>query len=366
MKLLIINSVCGIRSTGRICTDIAKEYEQKGYEVKIAYGREIVPEEFKRFATRIGNKHLVWLNALLCRLLDNDGFAAKSATKKFIKWAEEYNPDELWIHNLHGYYINIELLFAWIKSRPKMKVKWTLHDCWSFTGHCPYFTYAKCEKWKTQCANCPQKERYPKSNFCDNSKSNFLRKRMLFNGVNDMLLITPSKWLANLVKESFLRYYPVEVHYNTIDRSVFKPIPSNFKEKYGLIGKKIILGVASVWDYRKGLDDFLELSKMIDDDFIIVLVGLTKKQIKNMPQNIIGIERTNNIKELAEIYTSSDVFFNPTHEDNYPTTNLEAQACGTPVLTYDTGGSGENILKENIIPEGNIELAITRIKKIVL
>lgn len=357
MKILMINSVCGIRSTGRICTDLAEQLEKEGNEVKIAYGREIVPERFERLAVRIGGDFDAKLSAIHTRLTDRHGFANKRATARFLKWATEYDPELLWLHNIHGYYINVEMLFAWIKSRPQMKVKWTLHDCWAFTGHCSHFTVAKCDKWKLQCEKCAQKERYPKSRVLDNSYGNFQRKKAAFTGVERMQINTPSKWLAGLVKESFLSEYPVEVVYNTIDLNVFKPTEGDFRERYGLEKKKLIIGVASTWDERKGLQDFLKLSGRLGEDCAIVLVGLDNKQMSELPANIIGIKRTNSPRELAALYSAADVFFNPTYEDNYPTVNLEAEACGTPVVTYDAGGSRETVKRADscVIEVGDLE-----------
>lgn len=335
MRVLLINSVCGIRSTGRICTDLAKQFEKDGHEVKIAYGRiDEVPEQFQKYAVRIGSDLDMKMHALRTRILDEHGFGSKRATKRFLEWAEEYNPDLVWLHNIHGYYINIEMLFEWIKQRPNMQVKWTLHDCWAFTGHCSHFSVVQCEQWKTQCNYCVQKDRYPASKIKDNCYTNFKRKKDAFTGVKKMTLITPSNWLANLVKQSFLKEYPIEVQYNTIDLSVFKPTESEFRKKYYLEDKKIILGVASTWDDRKGLDDFIELRKLLDDRYVIVLVGLSEKQIETLPEMIIGIERTNNTVELAEIYTAADVFVNPSKEETFGLTTVEAIACGTPVIVY--------------------------------
>lgn len=354
MKVLMINVVCGIRSTGRICTDLAEKLTAEGHEVKIAYGREEVPKRYEKYAVKIGNKWDQRLHGLQTRILDEHGFGSKKVTKDFLKWAEEYNPDMLWLHNIHGYYINIELLFDWIKKRPDMQVKWTLHDCWAFTGHCSYFTMAKCNQWESHCLNCIQKKNYPGSLVKDNCSVNFDRKKQAFIGVKNMTLITPSQWLADLVKKSFLSDYPVEVCHNTIDTNVFKPTPSDFRKKYGLENKKIILGVASVWDERKGLKDFVELSKMISDDYTIVLVGLNKQQVKKMPTDIICVEKTNSSVELAQIYTAADIFLNLTYEDNYPTVNLEAQACGTTCITYRTGGSVESVETHNIAEVGDV------------
>ena len=342
MKVLQINTVCGVGSVGRIVRQIHEALQEKGHESYIAYGRKPLGCDG---AIRIGEDLDVYFHVFLTRVFDLHGFGSKKATKKFLKIVEEINPDIIHLHNIHGYYLNIEVLFDFLKSFDK-PVVWTLHDCWAFTGHCSHFTYAKCERWKTGCYSCPEKKSYPRSVIFDNSKSNYARKKKAFIGVKNMTLVTPSQWLAGLVKESFLGDYPVQVILNGIDTEVFKPTPSDFKKRYGLDGKFLILGVANVWEKRKGFDYFLDLSKYLSDDEIIVLVGLSDERIKNLPNNIIGIKRTNSAKELAEIYTAADVFFNPTLEDNYPTVNLEAQACGTYVITFDSGGAKETIISK--------------------
>ncbi len=334
MRVLIVNSVCGIGSTGRICTDIADKLSKEGNEVKIAYGRDSVPEKYEKYAVRIGSSLDKRLHGVYTRLFDGHGFASKKATEKFLKWADEYDPELVWLHNLHGYYINVELLFKWIKSRPYMKVKWTLHDCWAFTGHCTHFSMLKCGKWKDGCRKCIQKSCYPKSCLIDASEKNYRRKKAAFTGVRDMTLITPSNWMSGHVKQSFLNEYSVEVCYNEIDKSVFKPTEGNFKERYCIKDKKIVLGVSSIWNTRKGFDDFLKLARLLDDRYIIVLVGLDRKQMKTLPDNVIGIERTNNTHELAEIYTAADVFVNPSKEETFGMTTVEALACGTCAVVY--------------------------------
>ena len=357
MRVLLINSVCGIRSTGRICTDLAEKYISEGHEVKIAYGRECVPHQYQNLAVRIGSDIDVKLHGLESRIFDDHGLASREATKRFLVWADDYNPDLLWLHNIHGYYINYELLFVWIKKRPDMEVKWTLHDCWAFTGHCSHFTFVGCDKWKVNCENCIQKKSYPASFCMDRSEHNYEQKKVAFTSVSKMTLITPSRWLANLVSQSFLKEYPIEVVYNTINTDVFKPTTSNFRDRMNIKDKKIILGVASAWSERKGLKDFIYLSSLITSKDVIVLVGLTKKQLRSLPSNIISIARTNSSKELAEIYTAADVFVNPTYEDNYPTVNLEAEACGTRVISYDTGGCKETLKRPDsrIVRVGDIE-----------
>lgn len=335
MRVLLINEVFGTTSTGKICAQIAEKLEAEGHEVKVAYGRWAdVPEKYQRFAHYIGSDIEVKLHGIQTRLFDTHGFGSKHATKVFLKWAEQYKPDLLWLHNIHGYYINVEMLFTWIKQHPEMQVKWTLHDCWAFTGHCTYFTVAKCNQWKEECRHCSQLRRYPACIGLGSVNNNFQRKRKAFTRVKNLTIITPSNWLADLVKQSFLREYPVQVHYNTIDTNIFKPTPSDFREKYGLQGKFIVLGVANVWEERKGLMDFYKLAEMLDETYAIVLVGLTEKQIKHMPQNIVGLKRTNSAQELAAIYTAADMFVNPSVEETFGMTTVEALACGTKVIVY--------------------------------
>jgi len=362
MKVLMINVVCGIRSTGRICTDLAMALINQGHEVKIAYGREYVPEQFKKYAVRIGSEIDIKLHGLKVRLFDRMGFGSKKATLKFIEWVKEYNPDVIHLHNLHGYYINVEILFDYLKKCGK-KIIWTLHDCWSFTGHCAHFDYIQCDKWKTICKRCPIKKEYPKRMFFDNSQKNYIQKKELFTGIKNLMIVTPSEWLSNIVKSSFLKEYNIKVIHNGIDTNNFKPVISNIKKKYNCNDKKLILGVSSVWNEKKGIDTIYELAKRLEsENYQMIIVGVNKKQKKKLPHNVIAIERTNNIKLLAELYSAADIFINPTLEDTYPTINLEALSCGTPVISYDTGGSGESIMWGYVVEKNNIDEMEYRIR----
>ena len=353
-KLVQINVVCN-GSTGRIMEQIQKTAEKHGYEAYSFYGRG-KPSNERCF--KIGNMFDVLWNVFLTRIFDKHGYGSKRATKKLVREIKKIDPDVIQLHNLHGYYLNLDILFEYLKTCNK-KIFWTLHDCWAFTGHCTYFTCPKCEQWKTECKKCIRKKDYPTSLGVDNSEKNFQHKKQLFTEINNLKLITPSEWLKNLVKQSFLKEYSVAVINNGIDLKQFKTTNTiNIYEKYNIPeDKKIILGVAAIWERRKGLDDFIELSKKVDNNYIIVLVGLSEKQIKYLPPNVVGIKRTESIEELANIYTNAAVFINFTHEDNFPTTNLEALACGTPVITYNTGGSPESInyesgiVLEELIPD---------------
>lgn len=265
------------------------------------------------------------------------------ATKRLLKRLKEIKPDIIHIHSTHGWYLNHPLLFKYIKKH-KIKTVWTLHDCWTFTGRCPHFQITGCDRWKTECHDCLyDKKMYPASYFFDRSRAQHKKKKKMFLGINDLTLVTPSKWLAKLVGESYLKDYPVRVINNGIDLNIFKPTQSNFKEKYNLQDKKIVLGVAASWGERKGLDVFTELANRLNADYQILLVGTNDTIDKQLPKNIISIHRTNNQKELAEIYSAADVFLNPTREDTFPTVNIESLACGTPVVTFKTGGSPEII-----------------------
>lgn len=353
MKIFQINTVCGIGSTGRIAVDISHVLEKAGHESCIAYGRGGAPKDVESY--RIDSPWEVYAHAFFSRLTDRQGLYSTAATKRLIQKIKEYNPDIIHLHNIHGYYLNYDALFRFLSAYNK-PVVWTLHDCWPFTGHCAYFDFVHCDKWKEGCYHCPQKSSYPASCFLDRSRKNYDLKKALFTKVEKLCIVTPSHWLAGLVKESFLGKYPVKVIHNGIDLHIFKPTSSNFRRENGLEGYKIILGVASPWTPRKGLSDFIKLSKMMDDHTRIVLVGLSDRQIKKLPPHIIGIKRTNNPQELAGLYTTADVFFNPTYEDNYPTTNLESLACGTPVVTYNTGGSPESVGENGaVVDKGDIE-----------
>ena len=509
MKVLMINVVCGIRSTGRICTDIATELEAQGHEVKIAYGRETVPPEFEHYAVRIGSDFDVKVHGAKARLFDGCGFGSKKATIEFVKWIEDYNPDVIHLHNLHGYYINIEILFNYLKTCGK-RIIWTLHDCWAFTGHSAYCDAANCDRWKSGCHDCKNIKEYPLS-YIDRSRINWGRKKELFRCIPNMTIVTPSDWLAKLVKESFLKEYDVKVIHNGIDTKKFQPLNNDLKESLGitgkiivvinttvniasqqmplysklsellgedytilvyginreqirrlpeqiigiektpsrkeldyicsagtaildftgnenrsisrtnahllplgkasgnrldnsniiedmepeavkkvveriieisskdntvgeasgsgfwesrynqnLCGKFVILGVAAIWDERKGLKDFIKLRDRLDERYQIVLVGLTEEQIRSLPKGIMGMGKTNSTKELAQLYSLADIYVNPTYEDNYPTTNLEAISCGTPVITYNTGGSPESAKSHNgvIVDKGRVDAVV--------
>lgn len=359
MKVVQINAVCGKGSTGKIAVAISELLSKNGIENYIMYalGTSDYP-----LAIKYASKFDLKINALKSRIFGNLGFCGKNVTNKIIKNLEDIKPDIVHLHNIHSHNVHLEMLFDYFK-KTKIKVYWTFHDCWAITGYCMYFDMVGCEKWKTSCRNCSQRKVF--SWFTDKSKRLFERKKELFSGL-DLTIITPSKWLASIVKQSFLKDYEIIVINNGIDLSVFKPTDSDFKKSNNIEDRFVILGVAHDWEKRKGLDVFIELSKRLSEDYKIVLVGTNEGIDKILPNNILSIHKTQNQKELAEIYSSADVFVNPTREENFPTVNIEALACGTPVVTFNTGGSPE-ILDEScgIVVEKDdvyaLEKAIVRV-----
>lgn len=365
MKYLFINSVAGFGSTGRIAAEKCRELMKEGHECVLAFGRDKANCDDIR-TVQIGTALDYKLHGVRSRLLDDHGFGSRSATRAFLQWVKAYDPDVIWLHNVHGYYIHIGELFAYLRSCGK-KILWTLHDCWAFTGHCAYFDFVGCDKWLNGCDHCPQKGSYPASIGLDGSKSNYEKKKALFTGIPDLTLTVPSHWLESRVKRSFLGEYPVEVVYNTINTDIFKPTPSDFREKYGLEGKKILLGVASVWDARKGLRDFVELSELLSGEYKIVLIGLSKEQIESLPRSILGLPRTNSMRELAEAYSAADVYVNPSTEETFGMTAMEARCCGTEAIVYQDTACEEivNQFGGVAVPRGAVHLqaAIEKLTK---
>ena len=340
MKIFQISSELNSGSVGRIAEQIGESVLNEGWESHIAFARDHQPSSSTSY--KIGTKIDLYYHAIYTRLTDRHGFASRNATIKLIKKIEEIRPDLIQLQHLHGYYINIKILFDYL-SKFDIPVVWTFHDCWSFTGHCTHYEFIDCQKWQSQCKNCPQKREYP-SSFLDSSYDNYKDKKNLFNSVSNLTIVPVSMWLGEEVKKSFLKNQKVNIIHNGVDLDKFKP---TYNRKilaiHHLENEFIILGVASPWTEKKGLQHFLDLSLKLDHNFQIILIGLDKKQIKNLPLNIIGIERTNNVQQLAEYYTLANVFINPTLEEALGMTNLEAQACGTPVITFKSGGAPETV-----------------------
>lgn len=343
-------------SVGRIAEQIGEAAIAHGWSSYITYARNHQPSKSK--IIQIGNKLDIYWHGLMTRLFDRHCLHSTRATKNLIKQIETIKPDIIQLHHIHGYYLNMKILFHYLSSL-NIPIVWIFHDCWSMTGHCAHFDYVHCEKWKSGCYECEQKKSYPASLIFDRSKRNYLLKKQLFNSINDLTIVPVSYWLEGIVKDSFLSNHRIRVIQNGVDLNVFshRTTIEKTREKYNIDKKFMLLGVASTWENRKGLSDFIQLYARINAETRIVLVGLTKNQIKKLPTGIIGIERTENVRQLAELYSAADAFINPTWEDTFPTTNLEALACGTPVITYKTGGSVESVSPETgfAVEQGDID-----------
>lgn len=352
MKVAFINSVAGFGSTGRLVSTLSMMDEVDG---KVYYGRKKDSSNAisMRFTGDIGNV----THAIGTYFFDDHGFHNAMETKRMLKDLDEFNPDIVHLHNLHGYYVHVGVLFDYLKRKNK-KVIWTLHDCWSFTGHCAHYDGIGCDKWKSKCYDCPITNEYPFSWNKHNVTKNYERKKEAFTSIKDNLtIVTPSYWLEEQVKQSFLKECNVMTIHNGINLNDFKYTESSFRKKYHLEDSFIVLAVASVWDTTKGIEDLKELANSLPENIKLVVVGGTLSSNTTSIENALCIPRTNTVKELCEIYSASDAFINLTKQDTFPTVNIEALACGLPVITYKTGGSPEILTEKTgiVVEKNNIE-----------
>ena len=366
-KILQINSSCNRGSTGRIAEQIGRAAQERGYECYIAYGRYYQPSELN--AIKMGNKITNGIHVISSRLFDNHGLMSTGPTKDLVKQMKEMKPDIVHLHNIHGYFLNYKVLFEYLASA-HIPVVWTLHDCWPFTGHCAYFDFAGCNLWETGChAPCPCKKGYPESILIDASKKNYELKKKLFTSVENLILVPVSEWLGGLVSKSYLNKYPIKVIHNGIDVDKFKPLDDTvtLKKRLKIEDKYVLLGVASVWDERKGLRDYIKLAEVLPENTIIVLVGLTKEQINGLPYNVIGIECTEDQRELALLYSAADVVLNLSYEETFGMTTVEGLGCGTPSIVYNKTASPELEAEEicKVVEAGNALQILDAIKEIL-
>lgn len=364
--LLQINSVNNWGSTGRIVEQIGQLALSKGWNSYVAYGRGLSDSQSELI--RIGNKLDIYCHVIQTRLFDNHGLASTSATKELINKIQEIKPNIIHLHNIHGYYLNYKILFQYL-AQTKVAVVWTLHDCWSLTGHCSYFSFIQCDKWEKQCFQCPEKRTYPTSYLFNRSKQNYKDKKAAFTSLPHLTIVPVSDWLAGLIRKSFLNKYPIHRIYNGVDLNVFKPRRDNnpIKEKLGITSKKMLLGVANVWTVRKGLYDYLALRQELPDDYVIVLIGLDEKQIRSLPKGVIGIKRTDNAHELAAYYSAADVVLNLSYEETFGLTTIEGLACGTPCVGYNRTATPE-LISENtgfVVEAGNIDKLLKAIEQVI-
>lgn len=361
--LLQINVDANNGSNGAIARDLGSLVMKNGWESYIAYGRDSVPSTSRLI--RIGGKLNVLFHVAISRIFDNHGLLSTVATKRFIRQIKSINPDIIHLHNIHGYYINYRVLFDYLRESG-IPVVWTLHDCWPYTGHCSHFISAKCNRWKEGCHHCPLKSHYPKSILFDLSARNYQIKKTVFTSLPKMVITTVSQWMGEQASCSFLNKYPIHVIKNGIDTAVFRYSPGVVRERYKITAKFLLIGVAANWSQSKGLFDYYELQKSLNQDYQIVLIGLTPSQIDALPEGIIGIKRTENLQELVQLYSAADVVLNLSYAESFGLTTIEGMACGTPGIVYDNTASPELVTSETgiIVPTGNIEFVAKAVNDI--
>lgn len=360
-KVLVqVSSSLNCGAPGRIVEQIGLLAQKRGWDCYVVHGLKYSnPSKLKTIPVESswGEK----VHTVRSLLLDNHGLNSISATKKLIEKLRLIKPNIVHIHNLHGYFLNYMVLFDYLKEI-NVPIVWTLHDCWAFTGHCAYFDFIGCDKWKYGCENCTAKKTYPRSFFLSQSSRNYQVKKECFTGIEHHITLVPvSNWIESFLQDSFLKNCKVHTIHNGVDITLFRPCSEEEKkrllEKHQLEGKFVVLGCAAPWHERKGYSDFYKLRESLPMNVALIMVGLNPKQkVQAEKAGIIGIMRTESQTELAGYYSIADVFINPTYEDNFPTTNLEALACGTPVITYQTGGSPEAIDEHTglVIPRGDV------------
>lgn len=364
MKIFAINGVA-YGSTGRIMFDLADALEAEDHQVLCTAGftwKTVRRPDF--FIT--SNIIEKTIHMCLARITGLTGCFSVLSTWRLLRKLDVYKPDIIHLHNLHGWFLNLPMFCRYIKKRG-IPVVWTLHDCWILTGHCPHFEMVGCEKWKTECHHCPLYRQYPQT-LTDHSAQMHRRKKRWFSGFRYLTFATPSQWLADRLGESYLSSYPVEVIPNGIDSTIFCPRKSNIRQRYKITAPYIVLGVAYAWDNKKGLDVFQLLANNLGKDYQIILVGTDSHVDQLLPSTVISIHRTQDPIEMAEFYTVADVFVNPTREDTFPTVNLEALSCGTPVVTFCTGGSPESLDNTcgSVVPKNDTPALEREIRRICI
>lgn len=364
-SILRITTEINRGSIGRTSEQLGRLVLSNDWESYIAYGRTGGDSESKTI--KIGDKFDLYSHVFLTRCFDLHGRGSINSTKSFVDKINLLKPDIIHLHDIHGYYLNYKILFDFL-AKYNRPVVWTQHDCWAYTGHCAHYSEIGCYKWKTQCHNCPQKMTYPKSICIDRSRENFIDKKKSFTSIDSMTIVTVSEWMKNQVKDSFLNKYPIVRIYNGVDVLLFRPYDnsSDVRKKYLLGDGKILIGVATSWVENKGFDDYLKLRRILNYDYTIVLVGLPKYKIAGLPRGIVGIERTDSVEELANLYSSASIVLNLSKEESFGKTTVEGLSCGVPGIVYNATASPEllDASTGRIVEKGNVESILNAISEL--
>lgn len=367
-------------STGRASEALCDALESEGWNCIIAYGRTNHQSKHKTY--NIGHRLDQLWHVAISRLFDAHGLGSRLATRRLITFIKASQPSVIHLRNIHGYYIHYPTLFEYLAT-VKIPVLWTLHDAWSFTGHCSHFAGVGCDKWKTGCGGCPQVREYPKSIWLDRSSHNYALKKQYFTQVPTLQLICVSHWLAEKVKQSFFgEKIPVHTIVNGVDTDIFKPLNDpkaieTIRHKYGITAPKVVLAMARPWSRKKGFYDILQLSEILEQthaasEVQVVMVGINNREKRYLPKNVVGIQRTENLSDLCALYNLADVYVNASVEESFGLTTAESLACGTPVIGYDNTGTREILLglmfpnsAAITVPTGDVYAVANAIKTII-
>ena len=362
-RLLQISCSCNSGAIGRIAEQINLRASEKGWDTFFAYGR-IAHLPVGSQLIHVGCMMDEYLHYAEHRIFDNEGLASRHATRTLIRKISEISPDIIHLHNIHDHWLNYEILFRYLKQID-IPIVWTQHDCWSFTGGCYHFAISGCKKWKNECSKCFINQGILPLRDC--SKKHYYKKKELFNGPPKLTLVTVSHWLEGLLRQSFLKNNRIEVIYNGVDLEIFKPQTSKIKENLNIEGKILLVAVATAWSLHKGLNDYISLSSRLPENVKLLMVGVNDKQRKMLPKEILCMDRTQNVKELAEIYSGADIVLNLSYEETFGMTTAEGFACGTPGIVYNCTASPELISDETgeIVQAGDIDGVLGAIDKII-
>ena len=356
--LFQINVAANWGSHGRIAEGIGEIVQAHDWDSYIAYGRYANPS--KSHLLKVGSTYDTLLHGAHSMLFDRHGLASKGATWRLIRDIDYIQPDIIQLHNIHGYYLNYPLLFEYLSSLD-VPVVWTLHDAWAMTGHCAFPALAECNQWKEECVTCPlTRKEYPRCYGSSRTRENFQEKKYWFNTVPNLHIVTVSRYLEGQVRQSFLKDIDTRCIYNGVDIDVFHPYNYQFSRSRHYK----VLGVASVWEKRKGLDAFRQLRRMLPENYDITLVGLTDQQTRRLPDGISVVSRTDSVQDLVELYANADVFVNPSQAESFGMTTAEALACGTPAIVYNTTACPE-LVDENtggVVPLDDVQALAEAVK----
>lgn len=363
--VLQINEALAVTSTGHIVEELGRAAEQAGWVCYAAHGARYHKPSALHHIT-LGTRWSEYLHGLLSLIANAHGLGSRIATQKLIKTIEAVRPDIIHLHNLHGYYLNYPMLMQYL-AQAQIPVVWTLHDCWTMTGHCAHFASCDCTQWETECHDCPLYADYPRAFGAWHTRRNFSLKKELFTAIPNTHIVCVSNWLSSIAKKSLLSPLPIQTIYNGVDTQLFRPCDTtSLRESVHAQGKKVLLGVASIWNEHKGLYDYIRIAKRLDaQQYLLILIGIDNKK-HLFPDNVLCVARTETREELAEYYSMADALLCLSHQETFGLTLAEAMAAGTPCVAYDRTAMSEIVTQETgaLVPMGDDDQLLQAIENV--